>query len=128
VFSTEPLFRKEWLNSFPKVGGEHKFVLNESDKIVNDQKEPANHLNNFFSTVDENIRKDTVYDPSVHPNLIEIKKQNDCTNKFVFEKVTTDKVKKYIVHLRVCSLSSKVDHLFHIKVLLVLSLIYPEKH
>jgi hypothetical protein len=28
-------------------------VLNESDKIVNDQKEPANHLNNFFSTVDE---------------------------------------------------------------------------
>jgi hypothetical protein len=25
-------------------------------------------------------------------------------------------------------LSSKVDHLFHIKVLLVLSLIYPEKH
>ena len=39
-----------------------------------------------------NIGKDTVYDPSDHPSLIEIKKQNDCTNKFVFEKVTTDKV------------------------------------
>jgi hypothetical protein len=34
----------------------------------------------------ENIGKDTVYDPSDHPSLIEIKKQNDCTNKFVFEK------------------------------------------
>jgi hypothetical protein len=67
-------------------------VFNESDKIVNDQKEVANHLNNFFSTVDENIGKYTAYDPSVHPSLIEIKKQNDCTNTFVFEKVTTDKV------------------------------------
>ena len=43
-----------------------------------------------------NIGKDTVYDPSEHPSLIEIKKQNDCTNKFVFEKVTTDKVEKII--------------------------------
>jgi hypothetical protein len=32
-------------------------------------------LNNFFSTVAENIGKDTVYDPSDHPSLIEIKKQ-----------------------------------------------------
>ena len=52
-------------------------MLNESDKIVNDQKEVA-----------ENIGKDTVYDPSDHPSLIEIKKQNDCTNRFVFENVT----------------------------------------
>jgi hypothetical protein len=52
-------------------------VLNESDKIVNDQKELANHINNFFSTVDENIRKDTVYDPSVHPSLIEIKSSSE---------------------------------------------------
>jgi hypothetical protein len=58
-------------------------VLYESDKIVNDQKEVANHLNNFFSTVDENIGKYTAYDPSVHPSLIEIKKQNDCTNKLL---------------------------------------------
>ena len=63
-------------------------MLNESDKIVNDQKEVVNHFNNFFSTVAENIGKDTVYDPSDHPSLIEIKKQNDCTNRFVFEKVT----------------------------------------
>jgi hypothetical protein len=55
--------------------GEQKIVLNESDKIVNDQKEVANHFNNFFSTVAENIGKDTVYDPSDHPSLIEIKKQ-----------------------------------------------------
>jgi hypothetical protein len=40
--------------------------------------------------------KDIVYDPSDHPSLIEIKKQNDCTNKFVFEKVTTDTVEKII--------------------------------
>ena len=46
-----------------------KIVLNESDKIVNDQKEVANHFNNFFSTVAENIGKDTVYDPSDHPSL-----------------------------------------------------------
>ena len=39
----------------------------------------ANHFNNFFSTVAENIGKDTVYDPSDHPSLIEIKKQHDCT-------------------------------------------------
>jgi hypothetical protein len=71
-------------------------VLNESDKIVNDQKEVANHFNNFFSTVAENIGKDTVYDHSNHPSLIEIKKQNACTNKFVFEKVTIDKVEKII--------------------------------
>ena len=83
---------------FSKKGssGEQNIVLNESDKIVNDQKEVANHFNNIFSTVAENIGKDTVYDPSDHPSLIEIKKQNDCTNKFVFEKVTTDKVEKII--------------------------------
>ena len=57
---------------FSKKGfsGEHKIVLNESDKIVNDQKEVANHFNNFFSTVAENIGKDTD-----RPSLIEIKKQ-----------------------------------------------------
>jgi hypothetical protein len=32
----------------------------------------------------------------IHPSLIEIKKQNDYTNKFVFEKITTDKVEKII--------------------------------
>ena len=88
---------------FSKKGssGEQKIVLNESDKIVNDQKEVANHFNNFFSTVAENIGKDTVYDPSDHPSLIEIKKQNDCTNKFVFEKVTTDKVEKIINNINI---------------------------
>jgi hypothetical protein len=45
-------------------------VLNESDKIVNDQKEVANHFNNFISTVAENIGKDTVYDPSDHPSFL----------------------------------------------------------
>ena len=37
---------------FSKKGssGEQKCVLNESDKIVNDQKEVANHFNNLFST------------------------------------------------------------------------------
>ena len=54
-------------------GWEQTIVFNESDKIVNDQKEVANHLNNFFSTVAESIGKDTVYDPSDHPSLIEIK-------------------------------------------------------
>jgi hypothetical protein len=38
-------------------------------RIVNDQKEVANHVNNFFSTVAENIGKDTVYDPSNHPSF-----------------------------------------------------------
>ena len=76
-------------------------MLNESDKIVNDQKEVANHFNNFFSTVAENIGKDTVYDPSDHPSLIEIKKQNDCTNKFDFEKVTTNKVEKIINNINI---------------------------
>ena len=35
---------------FSKKGssGEQTIVLNESDKIVNDQKEVANHFNNFF--------------------------------------------------------------------------------
>ena len=46
--------------------------------------------------VAENIGKDTVYDPSNHPSLKEIKKQNDCTKNIVFEKVTTDKVEKII--------------------------------
>jgi hypothetical protein len=61
-------------------------VLNESDKIVNDQKEVANHFNNFFSTVAENIGKDIVYDPSDHPSLIEIKKQNDCTTNLFLKR------------------------------------------
>ena len=61
-------------------------MLNESDKIINNQKEVANHFNIVFSNVAENIGKDTD-----HPSLVEIKKQNDCTNKFVFEKVSTDK-------------------------------------
>jgi hypothetical protein len=78
-----------------------KNVLNESDKIVNDQKEVANHFNNFFSTVAENIGKYTVYDPSDHPSLIEIKKENDYTNKFVFEKVTTDKVEKIMNNINI---------------------------
>jgi GH43 family beta-xylosidase len=47
----------------------------------------------------ENIGKDTVYDPSDHPSLIEIKKQNDGTQKNVFEKVTTDKVEKIMNNL-----------------------------
>ena len=74
-------------------------MLNESDKIVNDQKEVTNHFNIFFSTVAENIGKD----PSDHPSLIEIKKQNDCTNKFVFEKVTTktNKVEKIINNINI---------------------------
>jgi hypothetical protein len=38
---------------------------------------------------------------SDHPSLIEIKKQNDCTNNFVFEKVTTDKVKKIINNINI---------------------------
>jgi hypothetical protein len=88
---------------FSKKGssGEQTIVFNESDKIVNDQKEVANHFNNFFSTVAENIGKYTVYDPSVHPSLIEIKKQNDCTNTFVFEKVTTDKVEKIMNNINI---------------------------
>ena len=69
--------------------------------FVDDQKEVANHFNNFFSTVAESIGKDTVYDPSDHPSLIEIKKQNDCTNKFVFEKVSTDKVEKIINNINI---------------------------
>ena len=48
-----------------------------------------------------NIGKDTVYDPSDHLTLIETKKQNDCTNKFVFEKVTTDKVEKIINNINI---------------------------
>ena len=45
--------------------------------------------------------KDTVYDPSDHPSLIEIKKQNDSTKKIVFEKVTTDKVEKIINNINI---------------------------
>jgi hypothetical protein len=37
----------------------------------------------------------------IYPSLIEIKKQNDCTNKFVFEKVTTDKVEKIINNINI---------------------------
>ena len=44
-----PFFSKK------RSSGEQKIVLNESDKIVNDQKEVANHFNNYFSTVAENI-------------------------------------------------------------------------
>jgi hypothetical protein len=66
--TTKPFFSKKGSS------GEHKIVLNESDKIVNDQTEVANHFNNFFSTVAENIGKDTVYDPSE----IEIKKRVTC--------------------------------------------------
>ena len=69
--------------------------------MVKDQKEIANHFNNFFSTVAENIGKDTVYDPSDHPSLIEIKKQNDGTQKNVFEKVTTDKVEKIMNNINI---------------------------
>ena len=76
-------------------------MLNKSDKIVYDQKEVANHFNNLFSTIAESIGKDTVYDLSVHPSLIEIKKQNDCTNTFVFEKVTTDKVEEIINNINI---------------------------
>ena len=42
-----------------------------------------------------------MYDPSDNPSLIEIKTLNDCTNKFVFEKVTTDKVKKIINNINI---------------------------
>ena len=88
---------------FSKKGfsGEQTIVLNKSDKIVNNQKEVANHFNNLLSTVAENIGKDTVYDPADHPSLLEIKKQKDCTNKFVFEKVTTDKVEKIINNINI---------------------------
>jgi hypothetical protein len=72
--------------------------------------------------------KDTVYDPSNHPSLKEIKKQNDCTKNIVFEKVTTDKVEKIINNINTKKATGAVDHYFYRKVLLVLSLIYPEKH
>jgi hypothetical protein len=94
----DPFFEKNGLIVFQKSPD---FVPPEYDKIVNDQKEVANHFNNFFSTVAENIGKDTVYDLSVHPSLIEIKKQNDCTNTFVFEKVTTDKVEKIMNNINI---------------------------
>jgi Holliday junction resolvase-like predicted endonuclease len=42
-----------------------------------------------------------VYDPSDHPSLIEIKKQNDGTQKNVFEKVTTDKVEKIMNNINI---------------------------
>jgi hypothetical protein len=38
---------------------------------------------------------------SDHPCSIEIKKQNDCTNKFVFKKVTTDQVEKIINNINI---------------------------
>jgi hypothetical protein len=41
----------------------------------------------LFSTVAENIGKDTVYDPSDHPSLIEIKKQNEIGSVFSEEKI-----------------------------------------
>jgi hypothetical protein len=63
------------------------FLFRFTDKIVNDQKEVANHFNHFFSTVAENIGKDTVYDPSDHPSLIEIKKQNEIGSVFSEEKI-----------------------------------------
>ena len=93
-----------WIRSSEELNTENKcYILNlqnvRATKI--DQKEVANHFNKFVSTVAENIGKDTVYDPSDHPSLIEIKKQNDCTNKFVFEKVTTDKVEKIINNINI---------------------------
>ena len=56
-------------------------MLNESDKIINDQKEVANHFNIVFSNVAENIGKDTD-----HPSLVEIKKQNDCTKNLFLKR------------------------------------------
>jgi hypothetical protein len=48
----------------------------------------------FFSTVADKIEEDTVYDPTTHPSILEIKNHVDVEKNFEFQHITSDKIQK----------------------------------
>jgi hypothetical protein len=44
----------------------------------------------FFSTVADKIGQNVVYDPSIHPSIVEIKDHVDIDNNFDFQNITTE--------------------------------------
>ena len=76
--------------------GDQNIILCEDNKIINDTCEVSEKFNTFFSTVADKIGEDTVYDPTTHPSILEIKNHVDVENNFEFQHITSDKIEKII--------------------------------
>ena len=88
--TVKPFFSKK-CNS-----GDQNIILCEDNKIINDTCEVSEKFNTFFSTVADKIGEDTVYDPTTHHSILEIKNQVDVEKKFEFQHITSDKIEKII--------------------------------
>ena len=76
--------------------GDQNIILCEDNKIINDTCEVSEKFNTFFSTVADKIGEDTVYDPTTHPSILEIKNHVDVEKNFEFQHITSDKIEKII--------------------------------
>ena len=76
--------------------GDQNIILCEDNKIINDTCEVPEKFNTFFSTVADEIGEDTVYDPTTHPSILEIKNHVDVGKNFEFQHITSDKIEKII--------------------------------
>ena len=88
--TVKPFFSKK-CNS-----GDQNIILCEDNKIINDTCEVSEKFNTFFSTVADKIGEDTVYDPTTHPSILEIKNHVDVEKNFEFQHITSDKIEKII--------------------------------
>jgi hypothetical protein len=77
IFLLLLFFREKWFNSFPEVD---IFTL---------------YLEFHVYVVFYN-NQDTVYDPTTHPSILEIKNHVDVEKKFEFQHITSDKIEKII--------------------------------
>jgi hypothetical protein len=88
--TVKPFFSKK-CNS-----GDQNIILCEVNKIINDTCEVSEKFNSFFSTVADKIGENIVYDPAIHPSIVEIKNHVDVEKNFEFQHITSDKIEKII--------------------------------
>ena len=78
---------------------ETDIILNEDDKLLNDQSEISNVFNNFFVNVAKDIGKDSTPINDCHPSICKIKDRcitNDCNSELFFKPVSDEFVEKQI--------------------------------
>jgi hypothetical protein len=87
-------------------------------KIINDTCAVSEKFNTFFSTVADKIGEDTVYDPTTHPSILEIKNHVDVEKNFEFFKyLFKNKKKKQEGHSQVYNLFYLMGHFSCVMVL-----------
>ncbi len=79
--------------------GNDTITLNENGKMIHDQSQVANIMNDFFTNVADHIGQDTDLGLTDHPSVEAIRANNPNVTKFEFQPVTPADMEKIIKKL-----------------------------